>query len=105
MIDLYMTHDPTLVEVIIESDSFQDALDRIHYLEAIAQQDKHIAARVRVARNQVHVTRERTKMVRARVHSETQVVAVRTQQQREARNQLLASRLACPGSAADRRRR
>jgi murein DD-endopeptidase MepM/ murein hydrolase activator NlpD len=91
MIDIYETQDPTLVEVIIESDSFQDALDRIQYLDAIAQQDKHIAARVRAARDEVHATRERTKVVRARVHSETQVVAVRTAQQREVRNQLLAS--------------
>jgi murein DD-endopeptidase MepM/ murein hydrolase activator NlpD len=91
MIDLYETHDPTLVEVIIESDSFQEALDRIHYLDAIAQQDKHIARRVRAARDEVHATRERTKVVRARVHSETMIVAVRTRQQREAREALLAS--------------
>ena len=91
MIDLYETHDPTLVEVIIESDSFQDALNRIHYLDSIAQQDKHIAARVRAARNDVHATRERTKTVRARVHAETMVVAVRTQQQRQAKEALLAS--------------
>jgi murein DD-endopeptidase MepM/ murein hydrolase activator NlpD len=92
MIDLYETHDPTLVEVIIESNSFQDALDRIHYLDAIAQQDKHIAAKVQVARNAMHKTREQTKVVRTRVHAETQVIAVRTQQQRDARDQLLASR-------------
>jgi murein DD-endopeptidase MepM/ murein hydrolase activator NlpD len=91
MIDIYETQDPTLVEVIIESDSFQDALDRIHYLDAIAQQDKHIAARVRQARDAVHATREQTKVVRARVHSETQVVAVRTAQQREVRDRLVAS--------------
>jgi murein DD-endopeptidase MepM/ murein hydrolase activator NlpD len=97
MIDLYTTPDPTLVEVIIESDSFQDALDRIHYLGAIAQQDKHIAAQVRVARDQVHHSRERTKKVRARVHSETQIVAVRTEQQRDARNQLLASQHSLSG--------
>jgi murein DD-endopeptidase MepM/ murein hydrolase activator NlpD len=92
MIDIYETQDPTLVEVIIESDSFQEALDQIHYLDAIAEQDQHIAARVRQARDQVHATRERTKVVRARVHSETQVVAVRTAQQREVRDGLLASR-------------
>jgi murein DD-endopeptidase MepM/ murein hydrolase activator NlpD len=92
MIDLYETHDPTLVEVIIESESFQDALTRIHYLDSIAQQDKHIAAKVAHARNAVHATRERTKVVRARVHAETQVVAVRTQQQRDVRDQLLASK-------------
>jgi len=97
MVDLYETHDPTLVEVIIESDSFQEALDRIHYLDAIAQQDKHIAARVRDARDQVHATRERTKVVRTRVHSETQVVAVRTQQQRDVRNQLVANKTRLAG--------
>ena len=92
MIDLYETHDPTLVEVILESDSFQDALERIHYLDSIAQQDKHIAAKVAVVRDDVHASRERTKVVRTRVHSETQVVAVRTQQQRDVRDQLLASK-------------
>jgi murein DD-endopeptidase MepM/ murein hydrolase activator NlpD len=97
MIDIYETQDPTLVEVIIESDSFQDALDRIHYLDAIAQQDKHIAARVRHARDAMHATRERTKVVRARVHSETQVVAVRTQQQRQVRDELLASKHSLSG--------
>jgi murein DD-endopeptidase MepM/ murein hydrolase activator NlpD len=97
LIDLYTTHDPTLVEVIIESDSFQDALDRIHYLDAIAQQNKHIAARVRDARDEVHATREETKLVRARVHSETQVVAVRTQQQRDVRDQLVASKTRLAG--------
>jgi murein DD-endopeptidase MepM/ murein hydrolase activator NlpD len=91
MIELYQTNDPTLVEVILESDSFQEALDSIHYLEAIAQQGKHITAAVGKARDEVHRSRERTKKVRARVHAETRVVAVRTQQQREARDQLLSS--------------
>jgi len=91
MIDIYETQDPTLIEVIIQSNSFQDALNQLHYLDAIAQQDKGIAAKVRTARDQVHATRERTKVVRARVNSETRVVAVRTQQQRDMKNQLLAS--------------
>jgi murein DD-endopeptidase MepM/ murein hydrolase activator NlpD len=101
MIDIYETRDPTLVEVILESKSFQDVLDQIHYLEAIARQDKRIAATVADARNDVHLARERTKTIRTRVHSETQVVAVRTQQQRAAKNQLLASQ----GSLAGKRKR
>jgi murein DD-endopeptidase MepM/ murein hydrolase activator NlpD len=100
MIDLYETHDPTLVEVIIESESFQDALDRIHYLDSIAQQDKHIAARVGDARDAMRKTRAQTKVVRTRVHAETQVVAVRTQQQRDVRDQLLASRSQLKGKRA-----
>jgi len=100
MIDLYETHDPTLIEVIIESGSFQDALDRIHYLDSIAQQDKHIAAKVAVARNAMRATREQTKAVRTRVHAETRVIAVRTQQQRDVRDQLLASKKRLGGKRA-----
>ena len=92
MIDIYETRDPSLVEVILNSESFQDVLDQIQYLEAIARRDKGIAAAVAGARDQVHVARERTKKIRTRVHSETQVVAVRTQQQRDVKNQLLASK-------------
>jgi len=97
MIDIYETHDPTLVDVILQSSSFQDALDQIHYIEAIANQDKRIASQVASARDEVHVARERTKKIRARVHSETQVVLVRTQQQRDVRNQLLASKTSLAG--------
>jgi murein DD-endopeptidase MepM/ murein hydrolase activator NlpD len=104
MIDIYETRDPTLVEVILESDSFQDALERVHYLEAIAQQDKRIALAVGAARDEVHVARERTKKVRARVHAETQVIAVRTQQQRDARNQLLASQGRLSNARGQKRR-
>jgi murein DD-endopeptidase MepM/ murein hydrolase activator NlpD len=92
MIDIYETRDPSLVEVILNSESFQDVLDQIQYLEAIARRDKGIAAAVAGARDQVHVARERTKKIRTRVHSETQVVAVRTQQQRNVKNELLASK-------------
>ena len=97
MIDIYDARDPSLVDVIIESKSLQDALNQIHYLEAIARQDKRIATDVKVARDAVHVARERTKTVRARVHSETQVIAVRTQQQRAVKNQLLASQSSLAG--------
>jgi murein DD-endopeptidase MepM/ murein hydrolase activator NlpD len=101
MIDIYETHDPTLVEVILESTSFQDVLDQLHYLEAIAQQDKRITNTVAVARDKVQVAREQTKTIRAKVHSETQVIAVRTQQQRIAKSELLLSQ----GSLVGKRKR
>jgi murein DD-endopeptidase MepM/ murein hydrolase activator NlpD len=91
LVQLYQTEDPTLIEVILESESFQGALDRIEYLEAIARQDKRIAAEVADAREEVRIARERTKKVRARVRAETQVIAVRTAQQQEVRDRLLAS--------------
>jgi murein DD-endopeptidase MepM/ murein hydrolase activator NlpD len=101
MIDIYETHDPTLVEVILESTSFQDVLDQLHYLDAIARQDKRITNTVAAARDKVQVAREQTKTIRARVHSETQVIAVRTQQQRIAKSELLLSQ----GSLVGKRKR
>jgi murein DD-endopeptidase MepM/ murein hydrolase activator NlpD len=97
MIDIYEARDPTIVDVILESSSFQDALDQLHYLDAIARQDKRIASLVASARDDVHVARERTKKVRSRVHAETQVVAVRTQQQREVKNELVATSTSLAG--------
>jgi murein DD-endopeptidase MepM/ murein hydrolase activator NlpD len=97
MIDIYEARDPTLVDVILESSSFQDALDQLHYLDAIARRDKRIASLVASARDDVHVAREQTKKTRYRVHAETQVIAVRTRQQREAKNQLLASQSSLAG--------
>ena len=101
MIDIYETHDPTLVEVILESTSFQDVLDQLHYLDAIARQDNRITNTVAAARDKVQVAREQTKAIRARVHSETQVIAVRTQQQRIAKSELLLSQ----GSLVGKRKR
>jgi murein DD-endopeptidase MepM/ murein hydrolase activator NlpD len=103
MVDIYQTDDPTVVEVILESESFQGALDRIHYLEAIAQQDKRLAAKVGEARDQMRVARERTKKVRAHVKEETRVIAVRTAQQRDAREQLLANQQGLSSSRKSKR--
>ena len=92
LIEIYESPERSAAEVILNSKSVQDAIETLHYLAAIADQDKRIAREVGSARDQVHATRERTKKVRATVASETQVVAIRTQQQREVKDQLLASR-------------
>jgi murein DD-endopeptidase MepM/ murein hydrolase activator NlpD len=91
MIDIYESRNPTLVEVIIDSESFQEALDHIHSLNSVAAQDKQIAADVAVARNEMRVTRAKTKKTRAAVAAATRAVAVRTEQQRAMRTQLLAT--------------
>ena len=92
LVEIYESPEPSAAEVILNSKSVQEAIDTLHYLAAIAEQDKRIARDVADARDEVHATRERTKKMRATVASETRVVAIRTQQQREVKNQLLASR-------------
>jgi murein DD-endopeptidase MepM/ murein hydrolase activator NlpD len=92
LVEIYESPEPSAAEVILNSKSVQEAIDTLHYLAAIAEQDKRIARDVADARDEVHATRERTKKMRASVASETHVVAIRTQQQREVKNELLASR-------------
>jgi murein DD-endopeptidase MepM/ murein hydrolase activator NlpD len=92
LVDIYESNNPSTVEVVLNSDSFQDALETLHYLQSIARQDKQIAREVGIARDEVKRSRERTKKTRAHVHQETQVIAVRTYQERTVRNQLVSSR-------------
>ena len=103
MIDIYESRDPTLVEVIINSDSFQEALDHIHYLNAIAAQDKRIATDVAVAKNEMKITRAKTKQTRAAVAAATRAVAVRTEQQRAVKNELLATQHRLSGARRSKR--
>ena len=91
IVQLYESPNPSVAEVIFDSGSVQEAIDTLHYLEAIAAQDKRITTAVQTARNDVHATREHTKKVRAVVASETQIVAIRTEQQRQVKDQLLVS--------------
>ena len=92
LVEIYESPEPSAAEVILNARSVQEAIDTLHYLADIADQDKRIARDVSDARDEVHATRENTKKVRAVVASETHVVAVRTQQQREVKDQLVASR-------------
>src|SRR5919201_1680383 len=103
MIDIYESHDTTLAEVIIDSKSFQDALDHIHYLNAIAAQDKRIAADVGEAKHEMKITRAKTKRTRAQVAAATRAVAVRTAQQRAVREELLATQTRLAGARKSKR--
>jgi len=103
MIDLYETQDPSLIEVILDSNSLQEALDHLHYLDAIAAQDKQITAEVATAKDELKIVRARTKVTRAAVASATHVVAVRTAQQRDVRDELLATKGRLAGARSNRR--
>jgi murein DD-endopeptidase MepM/ murein hydrolase activator NlpD len=103
MIDIYESRDPSLVEVIINSDSFQEILDHLHNLNAIAAQDKRIANAVATAKEELKITRAKTKKTRAAVASATRAVAVRTQQARFVRDQLIATQSRLAGSRRSKR--
>ncbi len=91
LVDLYESHTPSTFEVLLNSKSIEDAIEELHYLNAIALQDKKITYDVGVARDAMRVARANTNKVRVVVNVETKAVAVRTQEQQTLRDQLLAS--------------
>jgi murein DD-endopeptidase MepM/ murein hydrolase activator NlpD len=88
LVDIYESDDPSTIDVVLGSNSVQDALDQIQYMNAIADQDKRIAAQVKYAKLQVTAARAKTKKLRATVRGETAIISARTAQTRTVRDEL-----------------
>src|SRR3954449_9664704 len=90
LIDLYENGEPTDLEVLLSAKSFSDLISQTHYLDALSQQDERIAGEVGSAKVEARAQRERTKVFRGAVASETHTIDVRRDQVRSARETLLA---------------
>ena len=104
VVGIYESDEPTTLDVVLASHSFQELLDQLDYLSTIASQDKRIALEVRDARNAMRAARARTGKVKAKVSSETAVIRVRTEQVAVVRDRLLASRHELSSARAHKRR-
>src|SRR2546423_2082918 len=104
LIDMYKQSEPTTVDVLLAARSFNDVLDQLDYLGAVATQDKRVAAQVATAKRQVKVARQKTTKVRRSVSQETRVIDARAQQQAILRGELLASRTTLKGARSDKSR-
>jgi murein DD-endopeptidase MepM/ murein hydrolase activator NlpD len=92
LIDIYKQDEPSTIDVILAAKTFDDVLDQLDYLGAIASQDKLVAAQVASAKLQIKRQRAATKKVRRSVRTETHVINARVQQQAILRGELLSSR-------------
>jgi murein DD-endopeptidase MepM/ murein hydrolase activator NlpD len=88
LVDIYESDNPSTLDVVLGSRSVQDAMDQIQYMNAIADQDKRIAAEVKYAKLQVRAARAKTKKLRATVKGETAIISARTAQTRTVRDEL-----------------
>jgi murein DD-endopeptidase MepM/ murein hydrolase activator NlpD len=98
LVDIYESRSPSTFEVLLNSKSIEDAVEQLHYLKAIALQDKKITHDVGVARDAMRVVRTRTNKIRVVVRAETRTVEVRTQEQQQLHDRLLASRSTLSGA-------
>ena len=100
LVTIYKEPDPTTIDVLLTAKSFQDVLDQLDYLGAIAKQDKHVADAVRTARQQVKAARAKTAVVRNGVANEARAINARVQQAAILRGELLSSQSKLAGARA-----
>ena len=102
LVDIYKQDEPTTVDVLLEARSFDDVLDQLDYLGAIAAQDKHVARQVATAKQQIKRQRAATRTVRRSVTQETHVINARVQQQAILRGELLSSKTQLAGARSSK---
>jgi murein DD-endopeptidase MepM/ murein hydrolase activator NlpD len=90
LVDIYENGEPTTLDVLLSSTSFSDLISKEELVDALSQQDHQIASQVGTAKVDARAQRERTKVFRAAVASETHTIDVRREQVRSARETLLA---------------
>jgi murein DD-endopeptidase MepM/ murein hydrolase activator NlpD len=90
LIDLYEGGEPSSLEVLFEAKSFTDLISQAQYVDDISHQDSYIAEQVGAAKVQAHAQRERTRRIRAVVASVTRTIAIRTEQVRAVREELVS---------------
>jgi murein DD-endopeptidase MepM/ murein hydrolase activator NlpD len=92
LINMYKQSEPTAVDVVLQSRSFDDVLDQLDYLSVVAKQDKKIAAEVAVAKTQVRVARAKTRKVKEGVAAQARAISARVMQQQLLRDQLIRTK-------------
>ena len=103
LVAIYESGNLTTVDVLLESSSFSELISRLDYARELAAQDKRIAASVGEAKDRMRVAQARTTVTRKKVAAVERAVAVRTQQTRAVRDELVRRENALAGTRAERR--
>jgi murein DD-endopeptidase MepM/ murein hydrolase activator NlpD len=90
IVAMYQEDSPDAFEVLLSAASFSDVLEQLDFIRSIGRHDKRISEAVHRARDEMRALRKRTRATKKRVATVTQVIAVRTAQQRALRERLIA---------------
>ena len=103
LVQVYESGQVDTLDVILGATNLSNLLDGIDYVNEVGEQDRHIATSVGGAKVAARKARERTRRVRAVVAAETRAVAVRTEQVRSLRDELVANRRDLVGARSQKR--
>ena len=92
IVQLYKQEQPSTLDVVVSSASISDALDQLDYMRHLGDQDLNASAQVTVARDAMRILRAQTRDTQRGVAAATRIIAIRTAQQLELQNELLARR-------------
>jgi murein DD-endopeptidase MepM/ murein hydrolase activator NlpD len=90
LVAIYKSGEPDLVTVLLESDGFDDLLERTEYMQRLEEQDVEIVSRVRELRNEMRETVDTVKAARDAIAERKQELEA-TRADLEARAAELAS--------------
>jgi murein DD-endopeptidase MepM/ murein hydrolase activator NlpD len=102
LVELYETQEASELEILLQAQSFSDLLEQLDYFRAIGEQDKEIADTIKRLQLEVRVLRQQTAATKAEVAEATAVLAQKTEEQRAAREQLVAQQQALAVARADK---
>ncbi len=92
LVAAYESEQPDTLAVVLSAHSFGELIDSLDYVRALASYDHRVVDEVGLARRQVTQALARTRLARASVSRQAQIVAVRVHQVRVLRDALVANR-------------
>jgi murein DD-endopeptidase MepM/ murein hydrolase activator NlpD len=89
---IYIEQPPDVLSFLVSASSFSDVIDNVEFLNRIGLQDQEIARQVGEAKARAAAERAATARTRRLTAAAVEVIAARTSEAREARDELVANR-------------
>jgi murein DD-endopeptidase MepM/ murein hydrolase activator NlpD len=103
IVDIYVNDPPDELEILFQVRSLNDLISQLDYLDQIARRDQQIADEVAIATDRIAETRRLLGETKAAEERTTELLAVRTAEQRREYDRLVAYRDELAAAQADRR--
>lgn len=102
LVEIYKTDEPDALTVVLESDGFEELLERSEYLDLVSKQDADIVTRVRELKAEVEAELARLADLEVQIETAITDIAARRDELASARAELTARRGELEGVQSDR---
>jgi murein DD-endopeptidase MepM/ murein hydrolase activator NlpD len=103
LVTIYQSGEPDTVTVILESDGFDDLVERAEYLERLQEADENVVSRVRDLRNQTRALVDRLRATKERIEAARDAIAAKERELERTRASLQARQADLVAARGERR--